>query len=191
MAVFTKLLDYVLELAAKKTAIYYLAFVSFIESIIFPIPVDVMLAPMAVMKPSKAYQYAWIATFFSVIGGVFGYFLGFFLFDHWIQPILETSRYWSSYETALDWFAAYGVMIVFVAGFSPIPYKVFTLAAGVMNMSLPLFIVASAISRGLRFYLVAWLMCWKGEAMLEQFKKIVDYLGYAVVIAAVIYFIVV
>lgn len=151
----------------------------------FPIPPDVMLAPMSLAHPSKAWNYALLTTLASVIGGIAGYALGWFAFDGFIQPWVESMAYQAKLEQAITWFNQYGVWVIFIAGFSPIPYKVFTISAGFLHMAFLPFIIASAIGRGMRFYLVAGLMRWGGEPMQQKLREWVDLLGWLVVILAV------
>ena len=135
MKLFTPLYDACLSWAQHRHADKYLAGLSFTESVIFPIPPDVMLAPMALATPKKAWWYAMITTIASVIGGIAGYLLGYFAFDAFIHPIIVDLGYSDKLALAMDWFTQYGVWVVFIAGFSPIPYKVFTLTAGMMSMA--------------------------------------------------------
>lgn len=181
MRVFGPLYDRVLGWSRHRHAERYLGVLSFAESSFFPIPVDVMLAPMVLADREKAWRYATIAAVLSVIGGVAGWFIGWGMFEA-IEPWLVDSRYWDAYETATDWFDRYGIWVVFVAGFSPIPYKVFTIAAGVAALNLPVFIIASLIGRGARFFLVAGIVYAGGEEAEETLRKHVETLGWAVVV---------
>jgi membrane protein YqaA with SNARE-associated domain len=147
-----------------------------------------MLAPMSMAQPRHAMRFAALTTLASVIGGLFGYLIGYYFFEL-IQPWLETSAYWNKYLHARDWFDAWGFWAILVAGFSPIPYKVFTIAAGTLAMNLPLFIAGSIIGRGGRFFLVAGLMAWGGERMEYRLRTYVERLGWLVVIIAVVAFI--
>lgn len=180
MRLFAPLYERVLDWSRHRHAERYLAALSFAESSFFPIPVDVMLAPMCVADRHRAWRYAIIATMFSVAGGVAGYAIGVGLFDA-IEPWLADSRYWSAYETSQAWFDRYGIWAIFVAGFSPIPYKVFTIAAGVAALNLPGFFVASLIGRGARFFLVSGLIVWGGSKLEAGLKKYVEGIGWGVV----------
>lgn len=180
MKLFAPLYERAMQWARHRHAPWYLGGMSFAESSFFPIPPDVMLAPMALARPEKAWLYAWITTLASVAGGVFGYFIGLLAFDA-IEPWLQTSRYWGAYQTATQWFDEWGVVAVFIAGFSPIPYKVFTIAAGALSMALLPFTLASVIGRGGRFFLVAGLMRWGGARMEAQIRQHIDRLGWATV----------
>lgn len=187
MKIFGPLYDRVIEWSRHRFAERYLAALSFAESSFFPIPVDVMLAPMCLARLDKAWRFAFIATIFSVLGGIAGYAIGWGAFE-WIQPWLEESKYWGAYETSRDWLARYGFWVIFVAGFSPIPYKVFTIAAGVAALNLPAFFIGSLIGRGARFFLVAGLLVWGGETLESRLRQYVERIGWAVVVlvAAVI-----
>ena len=163
----------------------YLGAMSFAESSFFPIPVDVMLAPMVLAARERWVRLATIATVFSVLGGLAGYAIGYALFDA-VEPWLRESHYWSAYQTSRSWFADYGVWVVFVAGFSPIPYKVFTIAAGVAALNLPGFLLGSLIGRACRFFLVAGLVRAGGQSFEDGLKKHVERVGWAVVVISIV-----
>jgi membrane protein YqaA with SNARE-associated domain len=184
MKIFGPLYDRVLGWSGHQYAERYLGALSFAESSFFPIPVDVMLAPMCLARREKSWRYAIIATVFSVLGGLAGYAIGIGIFDV-IEPWLADSHYWGAYQTSREWFDTYGVWAIFVAGFSPIPYKVFTIAAGVAALNLPGFFLASVVGRGARFFLVSGLVVLGGEKLDSTLKKYVEGLGWAVVVLAV------
>lgn len=185
MKLFQPCYDLALRWAKHPWAARYLAGLSFAESVIFPVPPDVMLAPMSLSSPNKAWHFAMITTIASILGGIAGYALGYLAFESWLQPIIESAGYTHKLETAMGWFEQYGVWIVFIAGFSPIPYKVFTISAGFLQMAFLPFLLASAIGRGARFYLVAGLMRWGGARMEQELRKYVEVIGWAVIILAV------
>ena len=186
MRLFAPVYERVLLWSRHRYAERYLGVMSFAESSFFPIPVDVMLAPMVLAERHRWLRLATIATLFSVLGGLAGYGIGYGLFDS-IEPWLRESHYWDAYQTSRSWFDEYGVLIVFVAGFSPIPYKVFTIAAGVAALSLPGFLIASLIGRAARFFLVAGLVRAGGQSFADGLEKYVERIGWAVVaISAVI-----
>ena len=185
MKLFAPLYARAMQWARHRHAPWYLGGLSFAESSFFPIPPDVMLAPMALARPDKAWRYAWITTLASVAGGLFGYFIGLMAFGA-IEPWLQTSRYWGAYELATAWFGQWGVVAVLIAGFSPIPYKVFTIAAGALSMAFLPFALASLVGRGARFFLVAGLMRWGGPRMEAQLHQHIDRLGWASVALVVI-----
>ena len=183
MRLFGPLYERVLDWSRHRHAERYLAALSFSESSFFPIPVDVMLAPMVLADRSKAWRFAANATLFSVLGGVAGYFIGVGLFEA-IEPWLRNSHYWDAYVTSREWFDRYGVWTIFVAGFSPIPYKVFTIAAGVAALNLPGFFIASVVGRGARFFLVAGLIYLGGDRLETTLRKYVEGIGWGVVVIA-------
>ena len=185
MKLFEPMYDMALRWARHRHAVKYLGGLSFAESVFFPIPPDVMLAPMSLSQPDKAWRFALITTLASILGGIAGYWLGYFAFDAWLSPIIESWGYTHKIETATQWFSDYGVWVVFVAGFSPIPYKVFTTSAGFLQMAFFPFLIASAVGRGARFFLVAGLMRWGGAPMEAKLRQYVEVLGWAVVLLAV------
>ncbi len=164
MKLFSHLYTKVMQWARHPHASRYLAGLSFAESSFFPIPPDVMLAPMTLANPDKAWNFAALTTIASVVGGLLGYLIGLFAFDL-VEPLLQDAGYYPKYLQAKSWFDEWGFWAIFVAGFSPIPYKVFTITAGVIAMALAPFVLASIIGRGARFFLVAALMAWGGEKM--------------------------
>ncbi len=180
MRLFGPLYDRVLGWSRHRHAERYLAALSFAESSFFPIPPDVMLAPMCLAERARAWRYAAVTTAASVIGGVAGYAIGVGLFEA-VEPWLRTSHYWDAYIASRAWFDTYGVWAIFVAGFSPIPYKIFTIAAGVAALNLPGFVIASLVGRGARFFLVAALIVAGGERLETTLRKYVEGLGWAVV----------
>lgn len=179
MNILVKLYDLTLRLAGHRNSSKYLAAVSFVESSFFPIPPDVMLCPMALAKPERATQYAFIATMFSVIGGVFGYLLGYYLFEAIVTPWMVSFGYYAKYLVVVDWFARYGFWALLIAGFTPIPYKLFTIGAGAAKFSFPIFFLASIIGRSSRFFLVAFCIKMGGEKMEKTIRKMVDKIGWA------------
>jgi|TARA_Y100001970_G_scaffold246510_1_gene314500 membrane protein YqaA with SNARE-associated domain len=178
--------DLALRWAKHPWASRYLAGLSFAESVIFPVPPDVMLAPMSLSRPDKAWHFAMLTTLASILGGIAGYFLGYLAFENWLQPFIESAGYTHKLETAMGWFEQYGVWVVFIAGFSPIPYKIFTISAGFLQMAFLPFLIASAVGRGARFYLVAGLMRWGGARMEQELRKYVEVIGWAVIMLAIV-----
>jgi len=180
MRLFSSLYERVMQWSRHRNAPVYLAGLSFAESSFFPIPPDVMLAPMSLAKPNRAWQLAALTSVASVLGGLLGYSIGLFAFDQ-VTPLLQERGYWEHYLTAKSWFDEWGVWAIFVAGFSPIPYKVFTISAGAVSMALLPFLLASLIGRGCRFFLVAALMAWGGERMEGALGQYMDRIGWFVV----------
>ena len=185
MKLFSKLYDRCLVWSQHKNANAYLGVLSFAEASFFPIPTDVMLAPMVLAKRHEAWRLATIATVWSVMGGLFGYVIGYFSFDL-IADWLQNSHYWSSYQTAVGWFDTYGFWVMFLAGFSPIPYKVFTIAAGASAMAVAPFALASLLGRGARYFLVAGLVKFGGPHFEKHLLQYIDRIGWAVVVLAIV-----
>lgn len=189
MTLFSKLYERVMRWSAHRHAPRYLAGLSFAESSFFPIPPDVMLAPMALAQPQRAWRLAAITTIASALGGAFGYLIGRFAFE-FLKPLLHQYGYWEAFLHAQDWFDHWGFWAVFLAGFTPIPYKVFTIAAGVAAMPFVPFLIASIIGRGARFFLVAGLMVWGGARMERLVRTYIDRIGWLMVIAAIVLYLV-
>ena len=172
---FNNLYKKCLNLASHKSSKYYLAFVSFIESSFFPIPPDVMVIPMIIAKKTDFYKIFLIATIFSVLGGILGYFIGAFFFDLGTQVMT-----FYGYENKLinvknnliqsEGFYAW-LGILFLAGFTPLPYKVFTIASGLIGFNILIFIIISLISRGLRFFIVSYLSYKFGNLFTQFMEK--------------------
>jgi len=183
--IFAGLYNKTMYWAAHKHAEKYLAFVSFIESIFFPVPTALMLAPMAMAKPDKAVRLALLATVTSVAGGILGYFIGAFAIDA-VEPLLVQVGYIDKYNIAVQWFTEWGFWAVIVAGFSPIPFKLFTLSAGALNMVLIPFVLAALIGRAGHFFMVSLLMSWAGPKMEEQVKKYIEWIGWVSILLMII-----
>lgn len=189
MRVFTRLYELAMKWSEHRYAPRYLAGMSFAESSFFPVPVDIMLAPMALAKPEKAWHFAFIATLFSVLGGVLGFAAGYFAMDL-LEPWIETFGYWDKYQEIILLFKEWGIWIVFIAGVSPIPYKLFTITAGALSMALLPFILISIVARAVRFYAVSGLMLWGGERMERKLRKYMDTLGWSVIVLAAVAYLV-
>ena len=164
-----------LELAAHKSSNFYLGLVSFIESSFFPIPPDAMIIPMVIAKKKEYLKIFLIASIFSVLGGILGYLIGYLFFDL-AMYVIEFYGYQDKVENLklsmsqgsgfLAWLS-----ILFLAGFTPLPYKAFTISSGLITFNLPIFIIVSLISRGLRFFIVAYLSYKFGELFTEYMEK--------------------
>ncbi len=187
--IFAGLYNRMMRWASHPHAERYLIAVSIFESIFFPVPTALMVAPMAVARPDRAVRIAFIATSMSVLGGIVGYYLGYFAINL-IEPILQDVGYWEKYMTAQRWFSEWGFWAVVVAGFSPIPFKLFTLTAGALSMALLPFVLAAIVGRSAHFFLVALLMAWAGPKLEPVVSKYIEWLGWTTVaiIAAFIYF---
>ncbi|MDP6123520.1 MAG: YqaA family protein [Arenicellales bacterium] len=190
MRIFGYLYDRGLEWAAHHQAPRYLALVSFAESSFFPVPVDVMLAPMVLANRERAFFFATLTTVMSVVGGLFGYLIGMFLFEEFGQPLISFYHAEESFTQIKEWFIDYGVWIVFIAGFTPIPFKIFTITSGLMLMPVLSFFLASLVGRSARFFLVAGLLYWGGAPLERVLRKWIDVLGWITVgLLAALYFI--
>ncbi len=169
------LYDWAMRMVSGPKALMALCAVSFVESSFFPIPPDLLLIPMILKQREKAFRFALYCTVFSVLGGAFGYAIGHYAYDL-IQPHLG-----QSFIEKINWFAQqyneYGAWIVFGAGVTPFPYKIITIASGVTGLNFMIFIIASVLARGLRFYLIAWLL-WKwGKPMKEFIERNLGWLS--------------
>lgn len=184
MRVFSYLYDKTITWSAHPHARYYLAGVSFAESSFFPIPPDVMLISMGLASPRRSWHYALIATIFSVVGGLFGYIIGVYGMML-LKPYILASSYAGYYTQVSSWFDIYGVWIIVLAGFTPLPYKVFTITAGAMHMPLFPFIIASIIGRGLRFFLVSTILYFTGDRIEGQLRLYIDKIGWCFIILIV------
>ena len=174
-------IDSIISQCGSIKAIMYLRVLSFTESIFFPIPTDALLAPMVLSRKHNWVRITLIASYWSVIGGVVGYLLGFYIFDM-IEPILHDLGLYSKYVSAKSYFISYGLIFLFIAAFTPIPYKVFTISAGVLSFNLLLFILISLIGRSARFFLVSYICLRYGERILALVNK------YLLIIAIFIFF---
>ena len=152
------LYDWTMRLAAHRNAALVLGGVSFVESSVFPVPPDALLIPMVLANRARAWVYATICTVTSVLGGLAGYLIGYFLFDLVGQPLLDFYGYGGKFQDFAARYNDWGAWIVFIAGVTPFPYKVITIASGVTQLDLVVFLVASVVARGARFFLVAGLL---------------------------------
>lgn len=185
MKLFGAMYDKTMQWSKHRFAPFWLSLVSFIEAIFFPIPPDVMLIPMSMSKPQSAVKFAILTAIASVLGGMIGYALGYYAFDV-VEHYIAQWGYQAQWQTAVHWFDQWGVLVVFVAGFSPIPYKVFTICAGVMQMAFLPFVITAFVSRAARFLLVAKLAAWGGEKFAAKLRKSIELIGWSVVVLAVI-----
>ena len=191
MGLFTRLYDMSLRWSRHPRAVRYLAALSFAESSFFPVPPDVMLMPMSLARPKRAMHFAFITTMASVVGGVAGYAIGHFGLELIAPLIQEGGRWASAYSKASDWFQEWGFWAILIAGFSPIPYKVFTISAGALSMSFVPFVLASAVGRGARFFLVASLLSWGGASMEQRIRLYVERIGWGLVGLGVVAYLVI
>ena len=166
-----RLYDWTMEMAAQKNAVWVLAAVAFVESSVFPIPPDVLLIPMVLAARNSAWRYAAICTIASVLGGMLGYAIGSGLYEGVGRPILDFYGYGAKFSDFTARYNEYGGWIVFIAGVTPFPYKVITIASGVTDLDFATFTTASVLARGLRFFVVAALLYWIGQPIREFIEK--------------------
>ncbi|MCO6418878.1 DedA family protein [Siccirubricoccus sp. KC 17139] len=152
------LYDRVLRLAGHPKAPAWLAVVSFAESSVFPIPPDAMLIPMCLARPERAWRYALICTIASVLGGILGYAIGYYLFEALAEPVLRAYGHADALLRFQGWYERWGALVILIKGLTPIPYKIVTIASGAAQFSFPIFLAASIATRGARFFLLAWLI---------------------------------
>ena len=165
------LYNWVLKLAGSRHAEPWLFGISFAESSFFPIPPDVMLAPMCFARPERAYRYALVCTIASVLGALLGYAIGYWLFETVGSAIISVFGYGGKEEELRAQYAEYGVWIIFIKGVTPIPFKLVTIVSGAMAFSLPIFIAACVVTRGVRFFVVAWLFKTFGPTLAPIIEK--------------------
>lgn len=172
-----KIYDWVIHLSANRHASFWLFVIAFVESSFFPIPPDIMLIPMILALPRKAWHFAFIATMGSVIGAYLGYAIGSLCFDLIAVPILDFYGVMDKFNEFKELYHQYGAWIVFGAGITPFPYKIITIASGVVHLNLAVFTLASIIARGFRFYIIAWLLYKFGEPMKTFIEKNLGWLS--------------
>jgi membrane protein YqaA with SNARE-associated domain len=181
-----KLYDWVFSLARSKHATKSLALVSFSESSFFPIPPDVMLAPMVLARPERAYFYAMVCTVASVLGGLLGYAIGYFLEPVGLSILAFLGKA-DTFETSKVLFQQHGAWVILIKGLTPIPFKLITISAGIFQFNLALFIALCVLTRGARFFAVAFVLKTWGPAVLAMVEKrlaLWTFIGLAVLIGA-------
>ena len=172
-----RLYDWAMAVSLKPNAVWGLVLVSFIESSFFPIPPDIILIPLVLAQREKAFKLALYCTIASVLGGFLGYFIGWVLDESVLNPLLAEWGMMDSFNTFKEWYHSLGAWIVFMAGLTPFPYKIITIASGALGLNLFVFTIASVLSRGGRFFFVAWLL-WKwGDPMKAFIEKNLGWLS--------------
>ena len=177
-----RLYNKTMALAGHPQAIYFLAILSFIEASFFPIPPDVMLIPMVLMNPSRAWLFALIATIFSAAGGVFGYIIGAFSYELIAEPILFALGKQAEMLNFSNKYNEMGLWAVITAGISPIPFKVITIMSGATNLNFAVFLGASLFSRAIRFFIVAGLLKFYGHGIKDFIEKYLHWVFISIVI---------
>ncbi len=200
MKIFSYLYEVCIQLAKHPRAPLFLCINSFIESIFWPIPPDVMLAPMCLARPQRALHYALLTVITSVLGAVCGYYLGYFIYDPYIADLIAWLNYTDAMQTVRSWYVMeYGILMIFVGAFTPVPYKVIAVTSGVVAaesmastgsvgmINIFNFVLVSIVGRGLRFFLEAGLIKWGGARMEKALRRYIDRIGWACIILVVIY----
>jgi len=183
--VFRKLYDWTLKLAHHRHAVRSMAAVSFAESSFFPIPPDVILVPVVLANRARAYWIATVCTVASVLGGILGYLIGMFLWDSigvWISQLYHLE---SKMEDLRLLYAEWGALVILIKGLTPIPFKLVTIASGVFAFDFPLFVLLALITRGFRFFLIAFLLKRFGEPVQEFIEKRLTIIGWVCLIALI------
>ena len=189
MKILRKLYDWTLLKSAHPRATWFLSLISFAESSFFPIPPDIILIPMVMAKKTKAFFYAFVCTFSSVLGGIAGYLIGFYLFSSIGILILDYYGLADQFVNFEQYYLQYGIWIVLGAGFTPFPFKFITIASGFFGFNFFLFIIIATIARGLRFYLVAFLLKIFGGAIdniIDRYFNILTSLFFILLIGSVL-----
>ncbi len=179
------LVTYVITKCGSKKSIAYLRILSFIESIFFPIPTDVLLAPMVLSKKHNWIHLAFTASVWSVLGGIVGYFLGFYFFEL-VKPYLYEFGKYDQYISSMSYFDKYGILFLFISAFTPVPYKIFTISAGVLNYNLILFIIISLVGRSARFFLVSFICERYDEKILDIVNKYLMYFAFILLVIIIL-----
>lgn len=200
MNIFSYLYELCIKLAKHPKAVWFLCINSFIESIFWPIPPDVMLAPMCLARRNRALQYAALTVITSVCGAACGYYLGYFIYDPYIADIIKWLNYESSMETVRHWFTMkYGILMIFIGAFTPVPYKVIAVTSGVVAaesvastgsagmLTIINFLLVSIVGRGLRFFLEAGIIMLGGERMEKALRRYIDIIGWLCVALVALY----
>ena len=190
MKIFSYLYEVCIQLAKHPRAPWFLCINSFIESVFWPIPPDVMLAPMCLAKPQRA----------SVLGAICGYYLGYFIYDPYIADFIAWLNYTEAMQTVRHWYVMeYGILMIFVGAFTPVPYKVIAITSGVVAaesmastgsagmITILNFVLVSLVGRGMRFFLEAGIIKWGGERMEKALRRYVDRIGWACIILIAVY----
>ncbi len=188
MKILRKTYDYILDLSETKYAFIVLILVSFFGSIFFPFPTEIIMIPMILARRKKAFEISTAALISSVVGGLAGYYVGAFLFDTVGIKIIEFLKYQDVFQQFKELYFKWGYWIVFAGGLTPFPYKVICIASGVVEMNIAVFVVASAVSRAIRYYFIAFLLNKYGErakAFIEKNLEVLTILAFVLLFIAV------
>lgn len=182
---FRALYDWTLRLAGHRHADRYLATVSFCESSFFPIPPDVMLVPMILARREKAYWIATVCTVASVLGGIFGYAIGYFLYESVGQWVINAYGMANKMDQFRQWYADWGAAIILIKGLTPIPFKLVTIASGLAEFNFLVFVITASITRGARFFLLAFLLKRYGAPVQRVLEERLNLIGWLVLAALI------
>ena len=172
----------------KKNSWIFLSFISFVESIFFPLPTDIFLAPAVIFNKNKVFFLTTITILFSVLGGIAGYFIGQYLWSSFSQDLISLyPKFENQFKIFKDNFANYGWFLVIIGGFTPMPYKIVALSAGILNLNLLIFIICSIISRGARFTLVSYLFFRYGKRIKETVEKNINVISFILLLMFIFY----
>ncbi len=184
MRLFGPLYAKTLDWSRHPKAVWFLGGVSFVESSFFPVPTSFMLAPMVLAERLQAWRLALICTITSSLGGLFGYMVGYFLFEQFGIHVLEFYNLQQPFESMQNWYGQYGVWLLFLSGLTPIPYKLFTIASGTLGMAIIPFFLISLVGRGSQFFLVAALVRWGGERLESTIDRHIEKIGWLLLAVA-------
>ena len=187
--IFIRSYDVVMYWAKTKHSVKVLSILSFFESFIFPVPPDILLIPLCISNQKKALYFAMLTTIFSVLGGIIGYLIGVFFSDLFLNSLSWLFDK-EKVETITLWMFQWGAMVVLISGFSPIPYKIFTVASGVVGLAFIPFLIASFAGRGLRFFLIGFLILKGGDDLEKRLRKFAGVLGWVGLVAMMLYLII-
>jgi len=175
---FRKLYDWTLRLAGHRHAVRYMAAVSFAESSFFPIPPDVMVVPMILARREQAWLIASVCTISSVLGGALGYAIGYFLYDSVGLFLINLYGAHDATSEFQRWYDQWGAAVILIKGFTPIPFKIVTIASGFFKYNFAVFVLLAALTRGARFFLIAWLLKRYGEPMQVFIERRMNLIGW-------------
>ncbi|SFP55381.1 membrane protein YqaA, SNARE-associated domain [Ruminobacter amylophilus] len=198
MKLFEKCYDKCIELAQHKYAVWFLTGNSFIESIFWPIPVDIMLAPMCLANPARAYRFAFLATVSSVLGAIVGYYVGYYLYELFLVDWFNSLGWSEAVGTVQKYLQQFGIFFIVIGSFTPVPYKIVAICCGLAaanhNLDIPtwqleiwMFILVSFLGRGARFYLIAMLLKLGGSRLAQKIRKYIDIIGWLTIAAAILF----
>lgn len=182
-----RLIAWFTRITDKPYVVPLLGVISFLESIIFPVPIDIFTFTLASAHPKRWFTYAFVATVWSVLGAITAYFLGMYLFDEFGQALIELYGYEEEFVRVTELFERNTFVVIFTAAFTPIPYKVFTLAGGALEVNLFSFISASVIGRGLRFFAESWLPFKYGKKASKLMARHMKLISWALVVLVLVY----